>query len=193
MEGLMLGLGPRKIAPQIRDALGVQLTRALTIARTEMLRANRTATQQTYTENANVVKGWTWSAALHGNTCPICFSKHGTEHALDEKLASHPNCRCTPSPLTYNWEEIGARYGFDWSDLDKDKTDWEKLAKKYNMSDKELAPIKLRAMKGEQSFKTLDPFEQQSILGKVRWQAWNIGKLVFDNVSGQTFDAMWGE
>ncbi|HNY84238.1 MAG TPA: phage minor head protein, partial [Anaerolineaceae bacterium] len=90
IEGMILGYNPRKVAPMVRDALGIQLNRALTICRTEVLRAHREAAHQIYAENADVVKGWRWQAALSGNTCAVCISLHGREFPMSEKMSSHP-------------------------------------------------------------------------------------------------------
>lgn len=41
------------------------------------------------------------------HNCAMCVAMHGTIHKLDERFASHPNCRCTPVPLTRSWDELG--------------------------------------------------------------------------------------
>lgn len=69
LRGLGLGLNPRTVARLMREALGRSLTRALTIARTEMLRAYREASRATYQENSDVVAGWVWVAKLDRRTC----------------------------------------------------------------------------------------------------------------------------
>lgn len=97
--GVAMGKSPRAIAPGIREAMGGNLTRALTIARTETLRAYRSSSLRAYKENADVVTGWVWLAALSGRTCPACLAMHGTFHDVDEPFGSHPNCRCSPAPI----------------------------------------------------------------------------------------------
>lgn len=192
IQGIALGQNPRKIAPAIRDALGKTLNQALTIARTEMLRAQRITSQETYNANQDVVKGWRWSAALDGRTCPSCFAMHGTEHPNSEAFASHPSCRCNAQPLTYTYEELGARYGIDLSAADKAGPTFEELAKKYNMSDKQIKSITMRTMSGEDAFKTLSNTEQRSILGPSKWVAWKDGAIKFDDLSVKTYSAEWG-
>ena len=174
VQGVILGHNPRKIAPMIRDALSIQLDRALKISRTEVLRAHREASQQSYKANDNIVKGWKWHSAADDRTCPSCWAMHGTEHPNEEKFSSHPNCRCTPVPLTYSWAEIGARYGVDLSEVDDiGGADTSKT--------------------GEELFRNLSPVEQQQILGKSLWQAWSEGKVEFDRLSVRTYSADWGE
>lgn len=93
-----LGVNPRVTARQMRNAFGMSLTRARTIARTESLRAFRTASQMTMEENADIIDGWVWTSALSARTCPVCFAMHNTWHPLTEKMAAHVNCRCVASP-----------------------------------------------------------------------------------------------
>lgn len=98
VEGVLLGRNPRAIAPGIRDALGGNLHRALTIARTEALRAYRETSRMTYEANADVLEGWVWSCATTTRTCAVCWAMNGTLHPLSESLGSHPSCRCAMLP-----------------------------------------------------------------------------------------------
>lgn len=193
IEGMILGYNPRKIAPMIRDALGIQLDRALTISRTEVLRAHREAAHQIYAENADVVKGWRWQASLDGRTCAVCISLHGREFPLSENMSSHPNCRCVATPIPYSWEELGERFGVDWSGVEKAGPSFEEVAKKYNMSPEQIARYKARTGTGEDYFKSLKPEEQRKILGSAKWLAWKEGKFAFDDIWKSTWSAEWGE
>ena len=58
LQGVALGYNPKKVAATIVQNMGLNLTRALTIARTEQLRAYRTANISNYQANSDVVKGW---------------------------------------------------------------------------------------------------------------------------------------
>lgn len=107
IRGVALGLGPRQLARDMRRGFSTGLHRSLTIARTEMMRAYREASRQTYMENRDVVRGWTWHAALDSRTCIACIEQHGGTHPLDEVMNSHPNCRCAMIPLTVSWAELG--------------------------------------------------------------------------------------
>lgn len=192
IEGMILGYNPRKIAPMIRDALGVQLNRALTISRTETMRAQRIATEQNYNANSDIVKGWRWVAEVTG-ACPSCLAMHGREFPLTEKMSTHPNCRCAQSPITMSWDEIGAQYGIDFSGIDNVGPSFDELAKKYNMSEKQIARYQTNKMTGEQFFKTLSAEEQRNILGPAKWMAWNDGLFEFDQLSRKTYSVIWGE
>ena len=193
VQGIVLGYNPRKIAPLIRDALGVQLNRALTISRTEVMRAQRVATAENYKQNADVVKGWRWQAALTGNTCPVCISLHGSEHPLSETMSSHPNCRCTSTAITKSWEELGAEFGFDFSAAEKVGPSFEEIAKKYKLSDEQKRMYAQWKMTGEAYFRGLSAEEQRKILGPAKWLAWKDGKFGFDALSRKTYSALWGE
>lgn len=100
ISAITLGDNPRKVARDVEDALDISRSRALTIARTEMLRAYRESALETYRANDDVVEGWLWMSALDARCCAVCIAMHGTVHSLDEDLNGHPNCRCTKSPRT---------------------------------------------------------------------------------------------
>lgn len=98
LSGLALGQNPRVIAKKIEQTLGIQLTRASTLARTEMLRAYRESSHQTRLKYSTVVTGWTWYSSLKKNTCAACYAMHGTFHPISERLNDHPNGACTSIP-----------------------------------------------------------------------------------------------
>jgi SPP1 gp7 family putative phage head morphogenesis protein len=99
MQGITLGLNPREVARMTRDAFGGNMARALTVSRTEMLRAARSSQLRHFAENSHAVARWRWTAALDSRTCMSCVMMHGREFPLTEDFASHPNCRCAPSPV----------------------------------------------------------------------------------------------
>lgn len=98
VRGLVTGKSPRVVARDVRDAGGMPLNRALTISRTEQLRAYRSASLENYRANPDTIEGWVWVAKLDGRTCPVCWAMAGTEHTLSEEFSTHVNCRCSPSP-----------------------------------------------------------------------------------------------
>lgn len=131
------GLHPREAAATLRRQIGMPLTRALTIARTEQLRAYRTGSTLTYQASAEALRGWVWLSAADSRTCAACWAMHGTTHTLDESMESHPNCRCTPVPWVRPWSELG---------LDDDSTPQ--------------LPVE-----GERAFRRLPRTDQRRILG----------------------------
>jgi len=193
VQGMVMGYNPRKIAPMIRDALGIQLNRALTISRTEVMRAQRIATAESYKANADVMKGWRWQAALTGNTCPVCISMHGSIHPVEEEMESHPNCRCSMVPVTKSWEDLGAELGFDFSGVEKAGPSFADVAKKYGITPEQQRTYANRKLSGEAYFRSLSAEEQRAILGPSKWLAWKDGKFGFDALSRKTYSAVWGE
>lgn len=106
IAGVAAGDSPAAIAARAAAQGNVSRARALNIARTETMRAARTATLDNYRANKDVVKGWTWLAALDMRTCAACWAMHGTHHAVDEPLDGHCQCRCVPVPDTVSWTEM---------------------------------------------------------------------------------------
>lgn len=120
ITGLATGQGAREIARQVRRAMDFGLTRALTISRTETLRAYRSASVRSYQANSDVVRSWRWVASLSGRTCPACLAMHGTQHSLTEPFGSHVNCRCMVVPVIQGAREIET--GEDWFARQKPET-----------------------------------------------------------------------
>lgn len=191
VQGIVLGYNPRKIAPMIRDALGVQLNRALTISRTEIMRAQRIAASENFKANANVLQGWRWQAALSGNTCPVCIGMHGSIHPVEERMESHPNCRCSPVPVTKSWDELGAELGVDWSGVEKAGPSFEELAEKYNVSPRQKRAYAEQGMTGEAYLRTLPVETQRKILGSARYEMWKGGLSLADMVVPK-YNPVWG-
>lgn len=105
------GWGPdeaaREMIRRTRSSFNGGLTRAMTIARTEMLDAHRSASRAQY-EASDVVTGWTWLTKLSDRTCPSCIGMHGQEFPLDHPgPEDHPNGRCTSVPTTKSWKDLG--------------------------------------------------------------------------------------
>lgn len=180
-DGVTLGYGPRQIARGVRRELEVTLTRALTIARTESIRALRQAQMASYEANSDVVKQWRWQASLDGSTCLACLAMHGSLHPITESMQSHVNCRCVSVPETASWEELGRLVGQDWSDLDR---------KQRKAEDK--LPRKERRLDGEAWFRTLSEDKQRAIMGDKRFRAWQDGAFEFGDMATATHSHTWG-
>lgn len=105
-DGVALGHNPRKIASELQNVSDEALRRLLTIARTEALGAQRSATLAAYKANRKIVKGWIWYAQLDDRTCEACCAMAGQEMGFGE-LDGHPNCRCCLVPQTRSWDELG--------------------------------------------------------------------------------------
>lgn len=166
LVGLASGVNPREVARRIRATMDGNAVRALTVARTELLRAYRESSLRLYRANRDVVTGWVWWSSRTERTCPVCWAMHATKHALDEMFGSHPNCRCTPLPETKTWRELG------FGDVPGDK--------------------RLDVEPGEEAFKRLPAGQQRRILGPAKYRAYSQGTLTLPELVKVTHDARWG-
>lgn len=165
LQGVGLGYNPRKVAARIVENMGGNLSRALTIARTEQLRAYRTATLSNYAANSDVVKGWKWSAAFDKRTCLACLSLDGQEFALSESfMKSHPNCRCAPTPITITYKDLGLN-----------------------------VPESPSRQTGKQWFGTLSDTDKAGFFSKAAFKAYKAGAVELDDFVGQSKSKVWGD
>jgi len=110
--GSARGQNPRDVARQIigqvGDAFDGGLSRALNVARTELIDAHRQAAAVTQDQYGDVLAGWQWLAHLTTRTCPACWGQHGTIHELSEPgPLGHQQCRCSRVPKTKSWADLG--------------------------------------------------------------------------------------
>lgn len=111
--GLAEGRGPREVARLLRrevEAIGI--TRARTLARTEIVAAhadaNLTSFQEAGIEGVEVEAEWSTAA----DPCPICEELAGKTYSIEEArgmLPAHPNCRCAWTPKVINGSGIVLR------------------------------------------------------------------------------------
>jgi len=164
IAGLVTGENPRSIARRVRGEFGGNLARALRVARTEVLRAYRTAALQSYRANDNVVKGWIWLSARSERTCAACWAMHGTLHSLDETLDDHPNGRCVAAPWVRSWAEMGLG----------------------GLPEEPALPT------GAEMFARLTPQEQDRVLGQAGGAAYRAGAVSLDQFVGVRYSSRWG-
>lgn len=107
VTGLAMGRNPRVVARDVRQGVGMGLTRSLRISRTETLRAYRSATLANYAANGDTVKGWKWSSSHSSRTCLACLAMDGKVFPLDKPMPAHVNCRCSAIPLVVSWADLG--------------------------------------------------------------------------------------
>lgn len=165
ITGVALGRGPRVIARDIRRATAVPAHRAMTIARTEVFGAYRGAAHETMTANDRVVGGWVWDAQLGPRTCAACIAQHGTKHPVTERMETHPNCRCTQSPFTKTWAELG-------------------------FSGVKETRLSLEA--GESWFARQPSSTQREILGSAKFEAYRSGRVTLSDFVQKTGSRDWG-
>lgn len=160
VRGVTLGENPKAAARRML-ALSEQrflggLSRALTIARTEILDAHRSAAAAHHFDHDDVLTGWTWTSALDRRTCPSCWAMHGRVFPLAQPGPEDHQCgRCMRVPTTRSWKTLGF--------------------------DVEEPPSLL--VNAQTKFAELPPAQQLAIMGPVRLQALNSGALTWKQLA----------
>lgn len=163
VSGVAMGKNPKVIAREMRTALGGNLTRALTIARTETLRAYREASRSAFSSN-DAVTGWVWTADLSNRTCSSCWAQHGSVHPMDEIMATHPRCRCSMVPKTRSWRELG------FGDT----------------------PEAVQIEPGPAVFRKLPEADQRAILGDAKYRAYRAKEITLPDMVAKRESPVWG-
>lgn len=112
IQGITLGQNPRQAAREMlkrtEGGFNGGLTRALNVARTELLDAHRAAAHAQNQANRDLLRGWQWSASFDARTCPSCLAMDGTEFPVDMPgPLDHQQGRCTRLPVTLSWKDLG--------------------------------------------------------------------------------------
>ena len=163
LSGVARGAGVRTIATDVRKASGIAQNRALLITRSEVMRAYRTVSFESYLSSP-VVTAWIWIAQADG--CPVCQAEHGSEHSLDESLNSHPGCRCTAMPKTLSWANLGYP---------------------------QVPDVRPTIQPGAERFAEMAEADKLAILGQARLDAYNSGEITLADMVKDTHSKRWGE
>jgi SPP1 gp7 family putative phage head morphogenesis protein len=114
VDGLTAGQGPRQIAVKLDADLDIGRTRALTIARTEIIRAHAEgqllALEQLGVQEVGAMVEW--STAGDERVCPLCNPLEGVVLKIDEAkgmLPRHPNCRCAWIPANVGEDQRASK------------------------------------------------------------------------------------
>lgn len=166
VTGLARGRNPEALARSVARVAGGPLHRAVTIARTEMLRAYRMSTQDTYLQNDDVLDGWTWHAHISPTTCAACWAMHGTHHPTSEVLDGHPRCRCAMLPRTKTSRDLG-----------------------LGGAGPDTRPTIRR---GTAEFDRLSTDTQRRILGPAKLAAYKRREIALPDLVGRKWDSRWG-
>lgn len=159
------GQNPRETARALSGLSGANRARMETIARTEMLRAAREATRQTYAANADLLDGYVRVSAQDTRTCPACWALHGKSYPVGDPFAIHPNCRCTLVPAMKSWSDI--------------------------LGIPDLPDTRPTIEDGETLFGRLSAEAQEAILGPGRFDAYQSGAKLAD-FAQESVDPEWG-
>ena len=110
---LIEGVNLEEGIPQLKDRIvgvysSATVSRAKTIARTEVMRATNFASVEAY-KQSKFVTAKEWLTALDERTCEICLPLDGVSVPLNKSFdtsvgaldapPAHPNCRCTTIPV----------------------------------------------------------------------------------------------
>lgn len=110
---LIQGKNPKEAArvlvKQTGGVSGGTLSRWLTVARTEMMDANREGLGHVYQQNSDILRGKERMATLDERTCMACVFLDGTVYPLDAPEDGHQNCRCTWLPVLKSRKDFGPK------------------------------------------------------------------------------------
>lgn len=114
VTGLAFGNHPTDVGRKMAEEFGIGLNRALTIARTETLRAYRMGSFEQYRESG-VVSGYKRLASHDSRTCIGCLMADGMMiESLDGEFDEHPNGRCTAVPVVIGIPAMEWSNGEQW-------------------------------------------------------------------------------
>jgi SPP1 gp7 family putative phage head morphogenesis protein len=148
IEGVALGRNPTAIARQIREGLGGNMTRALTISRTEVLRSYRSASLASYRQNQDIISGWRWISSKSRRTCLNCLSRDGSIYPLTKPMPAHVRCRCTFAAVLINAPTPDAETGTQWFERQPDEIKKEMMGAKA-FAEYKAGKIGLKDFEGE--------------------------------------------
>lgn len=104
-DGMIQGLGPRDIAKSIAEKIdSIGISRATTLARTEVIRAHHLANINEYRQYGIELVGVKaeWRTVGDNRVCELCAPRDGKIYSLDKiepLIPLHPNCRCMAVPI----------------------------------------------------------------------------------------------
>lgn len=79
------------------------------MVRTALSHTANVAREQTYKENADLIKGVRWVSTLDGRTSAVCRARDGEVYEPDKgpRPPAHINCRSVTTPVLKSWKELG--------------------------------------------------------------------------------------
>ena len=111
ISGIGLGKGAYEIAKDIRDAMGMEFSRSVRIARTETNRAYRLANAQQYAKSGVVEK--VLRLCYPPTACLACLVMDGQE-CKNGICDDHPNGKCTTVAVTTGGITPQWQHGSEW-------------------------------------------------------------------------------
>jgi len=116
--GMVNGEGIEKIVRRIKGTRAAKYSDGIlnasrhhlrSIVRTAVSNVSIAASEATYTDNQDVVKGVQIHATLDGRTCVVCGKEDGKTYPVGEgkRPSFHFRCRCRTAPVLRSWKELG--------------------------------------------------------------------------------------
>lgn len=96
IQSVTIGRNPRETARLIKVDMGGNLSRALTISRTETISSYREASREQMKESGLVKE---WERIEQTDACDECVELNGQRFDIDTEFSAHPNCRGTMIPI----------------------------------------------------------------------------------------------
>ena len=112
INGIARGQGPVQTAQQMSAGMGMGFERAVLIARTETLRAYRTATTAQYRESG-AVSGYR-RLVFKPTACMACLMADGEYFELENELTDHPRGKCDLIATIKGVNDIKWETGKEW-------------------------------------------------------------------------------
>jgi len=145
IQSMINGESMPQAAERVADVLGASnlanprsgANRALTIARTEVMRAQNIGRFSVYMDNDDIMAGpaeksWRWVVTPDDRLCKWCLRREGkTPDEIEDMPAGgdpwgakkepplHPHCRCTTEPILKTFREMGIDMPEDFGDEDR--------------------------------------------------------------------------
>ncbi len=110
--GMLKGESYRNLVKRFKTEAFTGFERDLeALTRTHVQSINTKAMSDTMHANADIMKGWKWSAVAENRSCIRCISldAKGEIYPIDggPEIPLHINCRCFPEPITKTFRELG--------------------------------------------------------------------------------------
>jgi hypothetical protein len=112
INGVARGMGADATARAMVEAAGMGMDRALLIARTELNRAYRTSSTETY-KASGVVEGWMRLVA-RDEACASCLAEDGAIYTSEAEFDEHPRGRCSLIPVLKGMDAPEWEKAQDW-------------------------------------------------------------------------------
>lgn len=150
-QGIVNGKSPYEVADDLREKFAAKYTDAVRLARTETVQAYRESRLESFRPYKEFVPEWQWYTTHDSHTCIACLAMSGRRFSIDEPFSSHPNCRCTPIPVTTLFRDLGIASGSFADEIES----------------------------GEEWFKKLSRADQKAILKPARYELYRSGEVAF--------------